>query len=167
MIKNDCLWLFPPLVIGYINNSWEQKSMFYAALLSRRWLIFIPEEGRMAIWPKAKKPWPSFLGAPWQRQSWTKKGNFCLLNIFSLKVIRLWMNFVLGFFQYFAIENLKSMKWVKRWKNRNFGNRFLSHEAWLREKKRGISGCFACVFTIGAARMGLFAGGILAVKMRS
>lgn len=98
--------------------------------------FFIPEEGRMAIWPKAKKPWPSFLGAPWQRLGWTKKGNFCLLNIFSLKVIRLWMNFVLGFFKYFANENLKSMKWVKRWKNRNFGNRFLSHEALLREKKR-------------------------------
>ena len=36
-----------------------------------------------------------------------------------------------------------------------------------REKKRGISECFACVFTIGAARMGLFAEGILSVKMRS
>ena len=78
------------------------------------------------------------------------------------------MNFVLEFLQYFANENLKSVKWVKRWKNRNFRNRFLSHKAWLRgKKKRGISECFACVFTIGAARMGLFAEGILSVKMRS
>ena len=78
------------------------------------------------------------------------------------------MNFVLEFLQYFANENLKLVKWVKRWKNRNFRNRFLSHEAWLRgKKKRGISGCFACVFTIGAAQMGLFAEGILSVKMRS
>lgn len=64
MIKNDCLGLFPPLVKSYKITPGEQKSMFCVTLISRRWFIFIPEEGRVAIWPEAKKPWPSFLEAP-------------------------------------------------------------------------------------------------------
>lgn len=80
MIENCCTLLFPPLVRSCVNTPGEQKSVFYVAALSRSWLSFVSEEGGMAIWPEAKKPWQSFLGAAWQKQMWMERGNFHLLT---------------------------------------------------------------------------------------
>ena len=122
MIKNDCLWLFPPLVIGYINYSWEQKNMFYAALLSRRWLIFYPRGRKDGHLAKGQEILAKFSRSPLTKTGLDKEGKLLFIKYFFFKSDQTVNEFCFRFFQIFCKRKFKineiseKMKKQKLWK---------------------------------------------------
>lgn len=84
MVVNYCVLLFPSLVVSYIKYPWGTKEHMLCAVLFRRLLIFLPEEGRM----------PRSLGrvsrAPLTKIGMDGEGKLLFINFssFSYSVVR-------------------------------------------------------------------------------